>query len=76
MTRAELMGELLKLSAEERLEAAEELWGSVVDDPEGPFALSDEQIKEIERRAQEFDRDPSSGIPWEVIRARLLAKFG
>ncbi|HEY4114975.1 MAG TPA: addiction module protein [Rhizomicrobium sp.] len=76
MTRTELIGELLKLSAEERLEAAEELWESVVDDPESPFALSAEQIKEVERRAEELGRDPSSGIPWETVRARLLAKFG
>ncbi len=76
MTRKELVAELLKLDAEERLQAAEELLQSVADDPDDPFALSDEQIAEIERRAAELERDPSIGIPWEVVRARLIDKFG
>jgi putative addiction module component (TIGR02574 family) len=76
MTRKELVAELLKLDAEERLQAAEELLHSVANDPDDPFALSEEQIAEIERRAAELERDPSIGIPWEVVRARLIDKFG
>ena len=76
MTRKELVAELMKLDPEERMQAAEELWESVANDPGGPFALSEEEIKEIRRRAAELERDPSIGIPWEVVRARLLAKFG
>lgn len=76
MTRKELVTELLKLDAEERLQAAEELLQSVANDPDDPFALSEEQIAEIERRAAELERDPSIGIPWEVVRTRLIDKFG
>jgi putative addiction module component (TIGR02574 family) len=75
MTRSELVAELLKLDAEERLQAAEELWESVANDQEGPSGLSDEQLAEIERRIEEHERDPSSAIPWEVVRARLWARF-
>jgi putative addiction module component (TIGR02574 family) len=76
MTRKELVGQLLQLSPDERLRAAEELWESVVDEPDGPFTLSEEQWKELERRMEEHERDPSTAIPWEVVRANLLAKFG
>lgn len=75
MTRSELVAELLKLAPEERRLAAEELWDSVADE-DVSHEFSDEQLKEIERRMAEHERDPSTAIPWEVVRARLLAKFG
>jgi len=73
MTRSELVAELLKLDPEERMQAAEELWQSLAEEA---FELSDEQMKEIERRMEEHERDPSTAIPWDVVRARLLAKYG
>ncbi len=76
MTRDELVDQLLKLSSEERLQAAEELWDSVIEDPDGLFALQKRQMKEIERRMKDHERDPSTAIPWEVVRARLLSRFG
>ena len=75
MTRKELVGQLLQLSPDERMQAAEELWESVVNAPDGPFELSQEQSEELDRRIEEHERDPSSAIPWEIVRARLLAKF-
>jgi len=73
MTRSELVAELLKLDPEERRRAAEELWESVAEED---FALSEEQMQEIERRMEEHERDPSTAIPLDVVRARLLAKYG
>lgn len=73
MTRNELVAELLKLDPEERMRAAEDLWQSVADEA---FELSAEEMQEIERRMEEHERDPSSAIPWEVVRARLIEKFG
>jgi putative addiction module component (TIGR02574 family) len=75
MTRSELVGELLKLASEERLQAAEELWESLLNDPQGPFELSEEQAKELERRMADHERDPTTAIPWEVVRAELLARL-
>jgi putative addiction module component (TIGR02574 family) len=76
MTRHELVGQLLKLSVEERMQAAEEIWESVANEPDGPFALSNEQMRELERRMEEHERDPSTAIPWEVVRARILSQLG
>lgn len=73
MTRSELVAELLKLDPQERRLAAEELWDSVEND-DAP--LTPAQAAEVKRRLDEHERDPSTAIPWEVVRARLIAKFG
>jgi len=35
------------------------------------FFLTDEQSAEIQRRIAAYDADPSIGIPWEEVEARL-----
>ena len=72
MTRNEILDEIRKLAPEERAQLIEELYETVEED----CPLTDEQIAEIERRAAELEADPSIGIPWEEVRARLRAKFG
>ena len=75
MTRSELVAELMKLDPEERRLAAEELLESISDE-DVSHEFSDEELAEIERRIEEHERDPSTAIPWETVRARLLAKYG
>lgn len=36
--------------------------------------LTTEQRAELDRRMAEHERDPSSSIPWEVVRARLRSR--
>lgn len=79
MSVQELEAEVLKLPAAERIRLAQELWDSII--PEAEVApdllpLSEEQVQELERRLTEHERDPSSAIPWEEVRARLRARFG
>jgi putative addiction module component (TIGR02574 family) len=38
--------------------------------------LDPEVIEELERRADELERDPSKGIPWEDFLAELRRKRG
>jgi putative addiction module component (TIGR02574 family) len=71
-----LVTELLKLTPAERIQLAEELWDSVAADPENLPALSDAQRAEIQRRLDEHDRDPTTAIAWEELRARLRSRFG
>ena len=79
MNKSVLIDELLQLSPAERLDIAERLWESV--DPSDPvFAddlapLTDEQMQEIRRRVEAHERDPSSAIPWEDVKARLWARL-
>ena len=72
----DLLHELLKLSPAERIQLAEDLWDSVAADPANLPPLTEEQIAEIERRIAEHERDPSTALSWDDIRARLWAKYG
>jgi putative addiction module component (TIGR02574 family) len=63
--------EILDLPAVERVELAQQIWESVVDQPEG-LALTPAQRDELERRWQAFQKDPDEGEPWEDVKAALL----
>jgi putative addiction module component (TIGR02574 family) len=36
--------------------------------PEGEALTDDELFAELERRREEYERDPSIGIPWEEVK--------
>ncbi len=74
MTNA-LREELFKLSAAERMELVEELWDSIAAECEGePWALTDAQRGDLERRVRELDEHPERARPWEEVRKRLWAR--
>lgn len=58
----------------ERLELAQELWDSV-DGTEIELPLTEAQRNELDRRLEEYERDPDGGRDWEVVRAELLQKL-
>lgn len=60
-----------KLPREERIALAEAIWESVVAEP-----LSEARRAELRRRAEEMDADPDGGVPWEVVKAEILAELG
>ena len=62
-----------KLPREERIALAEAIWESVAAEPPPP--LSEARKAELRRRAEEVDADPDGGVPWEVVKAELLAEL-
>jgi putative addiction module component (TIGR02574 family) len=74
MNKATLLAEIMQLTPEERRDLAEELLAAVEEDE--AFALTPEQMVEIDRRIVEHERDPSRASSWEEVRARLRARFG
>jgi putative addiction module component (TIGR02574 family) len=58
--------ELLKLPAEDRLEAISVLWDSL-DRDKGEFPLSVVERRELDRRIDAYERDPSGGYTLEEI---------
>ncbi|MFO1161643.1 MAG: addiction module protein [Reyranellaceae bacterium] len=75
------------LSVEQRLDLIDKLWLSIVVDASRgdkraqevmdlDRPLEPEVLAELHRRADELERDPSRGIPWEVIRDELKKKYG
>lgn len=74
------------LSVEQRLELIDKLWRSIVVDAsrgdkraqeviDRDRPLEPEVLAELHRRADELERDPSSGIPWEGLHDQLKKKF-
>jgi putative addiction module component (TIGR02574 family) len=63
--------ELRQLSQVEKLELATELWDEVEAD-QASLPISEEHMAELDRRNEEYERDPSRVTTWEAIKARLL----
>jgi putative addiction module component (TIGR02574 family) len=53
-----------RLSPEERIELAEELWDSLVEED---IVLTPEQLEELERRRARLERDGPRGRPWRDV---------
>ncbi|MEE8550897.1 MAG: addiction module protein [Gemmatimonadota bacterium] len=69
------LSEILKLRANERAVLAMALWESLTDaGRDAELALTPEQERELDRRWAEHLADPTSAIPWEDIRRKLLAR--
>ena len=64
----------VKLSHNDRLELAQQVWTNIVENGYDPEPTP-EQIKELERRAEELRKNPQLGIPWEKVKARVEAQI-
>ena len=73
-----LKEELRCLSIDDRLELAHFLWESVGPPPGKVYETEEEFIVELNRRAEEHERDPSTGQPFreaiEELRQEALAE--
>jgi putative addiction module component (TIGR02574 family) len=73
MNKATLLSEIMQLTPEERRDLAVDLLTAVSEDED--FALTGEQMAEIDRRIAAHEADRTSAIPWEVVRDQLRARF-
>jgi putative addiction module component (TIGR02574 family) len=62
-----------RLSAEDQLALAEAIWENVAQEMERN-PISEGQRQELERRLAESIARPDAVTPWEVIKARALAR--
>ena len=69
----EKIPELRKLSASEKLTLVTELWEDLASQPEN-IQITPEQIAEVDRRLEEYRRNPSLGSSWEEVKARILGQ--
>ena len=72
---AELLATAKSLPLPERIELAEALWESIMQDGYEP-PLTPAQAEELDRRLEEHRRNPEAGIPWEQVKAQLEQKYG
>ena len=59
-----------RMSTEDRLRLISEIWDSL--SPGDHREISQSHRDELDRRLAAADADPSAGVPWDQVRARLL----
>lgn len=62
--------EISQLSVAERIQLAEDLWDSILAEPD-ELPLTDAQTQEIDRRLEQYQADPTIGSSWELVKGRL-----
>jgi putative addiction module component (TIGR02574 family) len=65
--------DLSRLSAEERILLAQELWDSVYQEAQAAL-LTPQQRAELDHRFAQLESGAVQGIPWEQLRESLLPK--
>lgn len=62
--------EISQLSVAERIQLAEDLWDSILEQQD-QLPLSDVQQQELDRRLENYQQNPTSGSTWEEVKQRL-----
>ena len=64
--------EILELPAAERMEIMYQIWDSLAAEYPYPTQLSAAHREELDRRWEDFKKDPDEGEPWEDVEKSLL----
>ena len=62
--------DISELSIAERIQLAEDLWDSILEQEE-ELPLSQAQQQELERRLENYEKNPTNGSSWEDVKKRL-----
>ncbi|MBN4002107.1 addiction module protein [Nostoc sp. LPT] len=62
--------DISELSIAERIQLAEDLWDSILEQQE-ELPLSSTQQQELDRRLENYKKNPTSGSSWEEVKKRL-----
>lgn len=63
--------DLDSLTAAERIELIGELWDGLQPGPD-EMPMDAELARELDRRVAAYDADPSSALPWNEVRQRII----
>ena len=70
MSRETLLKNAISLAPEDRFDLVMDIWDSLVD--AGAVPVSQDELAEIQRRTEEFERNPKATIPWQEAKKRIL----
>ena len=70
MSRDTLLKNALSLSPDERVDLVMDIWDSLADADAVP--VSQEELAEIQRRTDEYERNPKETVPWQEAKKRIL----
>ncbi len=62
-----------RLDIEDRLKLVEEIWDSIAADSDA-LHLTEAQRTELDRRFNEYEKNPDLGSPWPEVKARILKR--
>lgn len=62
--------DISELSVAERIQLAEDLWDSIIEQQE-ELPLSEAQRKELDQRLENYNQNPANGSSWEEVKKRL-----
>lgn len=68
MVAKNLINDVLALPPADRLELVQRLWDSLLDDPDS-LPLTEAQKKELDKRYEDYLRNPDEGSTWEEVEA-------
>jgi putative addiction module component (TIGR02574 family) len=60
------------LPISERIQLVEDIWDSIAEETPSSLNLSDAERAELHKRFSAHQTNPSSGVPWEQVRATLF----
>jgi putative addiction module component (TIGR02574 family) len=56
-----------------RLKLVEEIWDSIAATPDA-LQLTEAQRAELDRRLDDYEKNPEAGSPWPEVKARILRR--
>ncbi len=59
---------------DDRIRLVHEVWDRLGDEGHEP-EITDELKAELDRRIAEMDQNPDAGVPWDEVKARVLARL-
>jgi putative addiction module component (TIGR02574 family) len=62
--------DISELSIAERIQLAEDLWDSILEQQE-ELPLSPAQQQELDQRLENYKKNPTNGSSWEEVKKRL-----
>lgn len=68
----EKIPELQRLSPAEKFALAIELWDELSSNPD-EIPVTEQQLNEMDRRFEEYQRNPDKVVSWEDVKARILS---
>jgi putative addiction module component (TIGR02574 family) len=67
------ISDVLELPVTERLKLVEAIWDSIAEAPEA-LQLTEAQRAELDRRLDEYEKNPEAGSPWSEVKERILKR--
>ena len=62
-----------EMSFSEKLQLVEDLWDDIAQHPD-ELSLTNEQKAELDRRWEEYQRNPNEGSSWADVKKRILGQ--